>query len=126
MIEVEVRSSSYHFLSEATSYLVSKIAEKGISVSVNFRLRPRIGGDIEAILNSGARSVFLSTKNATFVSIDSASGVDIGELSGCDVLLVMAAGVDEYSFEVGKDDGSGIYKTLRTMLEEAEIYLKSS
>ncbi len=126
MIEIEVRSNSYHFLSEATSYLASKISSVGFSVAVDFRLRPRIGRDIEAILNSGATSVILSTESVTFVSIEPSAGVERSEILKVDILLVMISGVEDFAFEVVKDDGSGKYETLSTMLDEAQLYLKSS
>ncbi len=126
MIEIEVRSNSYDFLSEATSYLASKISSVGFSVAVDFRLRPRIGRDIEAILNSGATSVILSTESVTFVSIEPSAGVERSEILKVDILLVMISGVEDFAFEVVKDDGSGKYETLSTMLDEAQLYLKSS
>ena len=126
MIEIEVRSNSYHFLSEATSYLASKISSEGYSVAVDFRLRPRIGRDIEAILNSGVSSVILSTDSVTFVSIEPSAGVERSEFLNTDFLLVMISGVEDLAFEVVVDDGSGKCEGLDTMLDEAQRYLKSS
>lgn len=126
MIEIEVRSNSYHFLSEATSYLASKISSEGLSVAVDFRLRPRIGRDIETILNSGASSLILSTESVTFVSIEASEGVTRSAILNADVLLIMISGVEDFAFEVVKDDGSGKCETLGGMLEEAQRFLRSS
>ena len=126
MIEVEVRSNAYHLLSEATAYIVSRISSEGFAVAVDFRLRPRIGKDIDSILAAGASEIFLSTQSVTFVSIDASAIDDRRGFQRCDVLLIMSAGVEDFAFDVLKNDSSGNSDRLMTMLEEAEIYLKSS
>ncbi|MDA8197595.1 MAG: hypothetical protein M0019_10390 [Actinomycetota bacterium] len=126
MIEVELRSNSYHFLSDATSYVVSKIASLGLTVAVEFRLRPRISRDIDTIFSSGASSLILATDGVTFVSAGLNNEVKSETLVDADVLITMRAGVEEFTSEVVKDDASGNYELLRAMLEEATAYLKSS